>query len=186
MADRQEISCDCGAVELELEGRPFGVIECLCASCREAGARIESLPGAPPALGEWGASRFVLYRKDRVACRKGAEHVRAHRLTPDSPTRRLVATCCNSAMLLDFTKGHWASLYAPRWPDAGRPKAEMRIQTGSLPDPSVLPGDMPNYRGFGWRFPLRMLGAFAAMGFRSPDLPFGEQPLELPAEGAVR
>ena len=186
MADAGTVSCNCGAVQLETQGPPFGVVECLCESCRRAGALIESLPSAPPALGEHGASRFVLYRKDRIACRKGAEHLREHRLVPTSPTRRLVADCCNSVMLLDFTKGHWASLYAPRWPEAERPKAEMRIQAGSLPDPTVLPDDMPNYRGFGWRFALRMLWAFAAMGFRSPGLPFGGKPIEIPAEASAR
>src|SRR5262249_36208097 len=34
---------------------------------------------------------------------KGSEHLQ-FRLTPDSPTRRVVASCCNSAMLLEFTK----------------------------------------------------------------------------------
>jgi hypothetical protein len=163
---------------LEVQGKPFGVVECLCSDCRAAGAMIESLPGAPPALSEWGASRFVLYRKDRIACRHGGEQLRDHRLNPDSPTRRLVARCCNSAMLLDFTKGHWVSLYAPRWPEAERPRSEMRIQTGSLTDPTALPDDIPNHRGFGGLFVLRMLRAFAAMGFRNPGLALGGQPLE--------
>ncbi|MBO9499490.1 MAG: hypothetical protein J7496_00430 [Novosphingobium sp.] len=180
MAGSHTVGCACGALELELQGEPFGVVECLCGDCRTAGALIESLPGAPPALDERSASRFVLYRKDRVACRKGGEHLRDHRLTPASPTRRLVATCCNSAMLLDFTKGHWVSLYAPRWPEAERPRAEMRIQTASLPDPSALPGDIPNHRGFGLGFAFRMLRAFAAMGFRNPGLPLGGAPIEIP------
>lgn len=179
MAGAETVSCRCGAVELALEGKPFGVIECLCESCRTAGAMIESLPGAPPALGEFGASRFALYRKDRIVCPKGGEHLRDHRLTPSSPTRRLVAACCNSAMLLDFTKGHWVSLYATRWPEAERPKAEMRVQTGDLPDPSVLPDDIPNHRGYGVGFTWRMLRAFAAMGFKNPGLSLGGKPLEI-------
>ena len=162
MTGPNQVSCRCGAVELELEGAPFGVVECFCDSCRKAGALIEALPAAPPALGAWGASRFVLYRKDRIAFRQGAEYLREHRLTASTPTRRLVAACCNSAMLLDFTKGHWVSLYATRWDEARRPAADMRIQTGDLPDPSVLPDDVPNYRGLGLRFPLRLLRSFAA------------------------
>jgi hypothetical protein len=42
---------------------------------------------------------------------EGFPRVEEHRLKPDSPTRRVVATCCNSAMFLDVTKGHWLSMY---------------------------------------------------------------------------
>jgi hypothetical protein len=41
----------------------------------------------------------------------GQEHLEEHRLEPDSPTRRVIAKCCNSAMFVDFTKGHWVSMF---------------------------------------------------------------------------
>ncbi len=59
------------------------------------------------------------------------------------------------------------------------PRPEMRIQTGDLPDPSVLPDDVPNSRGLGWRFPLRLLRSFAAMGFRNSGLPVGTGSIEI-------
>ena len=52
--------------------------------------------------------------------RDGAEYLEEWRLKPNSPTRRVVATCCNSAMFLDFTKGHWLSMYRNRFPQARR------------------------------------------------------------------
>jgi len=43
-----------------------------------------------------GGTDYVLYRKDRVQCVTGQEYLEEHRLKPDSPTRRVIATCCNS------------------------------------------------------------------------------------------
>ena len=56
----------------------------------------------------------------------GQEYLEEHRLKPDSPTRRVIATCCNSGMFLDFTKGHWLTMYRNRFP-AGAPPLEMRV-----------------------------------------------------------
>jgi hypothetical protein len=109
-------SCRCGAVVLEVTGAPIVHAACYCASCQEAGRRIEQLPDAPPILDADGGTGFVLYRKDRVRCMQGGERLEAHRLKPKSPTRRMVAACCNSAMFLDFTKGHWLTLYHARMP----------------------------------------------------------------------
>ena len=50
-----------------------------------------------PVLNPDGGTDYVLYRKDRVQCVTGQEHLEEHRLKPDSPTRRVIATCCNSA-----------------------------------------------------------------------------------------
>ena len=33
----------------------------------------------------------------------GQQYLEEHRLKPESPTRRVIAKCCNSAMFLDFT-----------------------------------------------------------------------------------
>ena len=93
----------------------------------------------------------------------------AHRLKPESPTRRMVATCCNSAMALDFTKGHWLTVYRARL--AGPvPPLEMRVMTGERPEGVVLPDDVPNYAARSGKFMGKLLAAWAAMGFRSPKV----------------
>jgi hypothetical protein len=74
-----------------------------------------------------------------------------HRLTEDAPTRRVVATCCNSPMFLDFEPGYWVSLYRSTLPDQA-PAPEMRTYTV--------------------RFFLKLLVGWAAMGFRRPTLSF--------------
>ena len=121
-------SCRCGAVVLEVTGAPIVHAACYCASCQAAGRQLEQLPDAPPVLDADGGTDFVLYRKDRLRCVQGGERMDAHRLKPESPTRRMVATCCNSAMFLDFTKGHWLTLYRGRLPGPV-PPLEMRVMT---------------------------------------------------------
>ncbi len=162
-------SCRCGAVVLEVIGAPIVHTACYCASCQEAGRRIEQLPDAPPVLDADGGSDLVLYRKDRVRCLQGGERLEAHRLKPESPTRRMVATCCNSAMFLDFTKGHWLTVYRARLPD-DVPPLEMRVMTADRPEGVVLPHDAPNYAGHTGLFIWRLLTAWAVMGFRAPKV----------------
>ena len=123
--------------------------KCYCASCREAGDRFERLPAAPPLLDTDGGTAVVLYPKDRVRCVKGQEYLEEHRLTLASSTRRVIATCCNSAMFLDFTIGHWLSMYRNRF-TSDAPPPEMRAHSG--------------------RFMLKLLTSWAAMGFRRPKI----------------
>ena len=162
-------ACRCGAVELEVLGPPIVAAACYCESCQEAGQRIAALPGATPTLDADGGTDFILQRKDRVRCVKGGERLVEHRLKPESPTRRMVAGCCNSAMFLEFSKGHWLSLYRGRISD-GAPPLEMRVMTGDRREGVELPTDVPSYKTHSGRFMWRLLGAWAAMGFRVPKV----------------
>jgi hypothetical protein len=40
-----------------------------------------------------------------------AHRIEARRLKPESPTRRMVAGCCDTPMFLDFTKAHWLTIF---------------------------------------------------------------------------
>jgi hypothetical protein len=171
-------------VAFALSGEPILVAECMCSSCRAAGELLEGLPHAPPLLDAKRATLALMYRKDRLACTSGSEMLREFRLRPESPTRRIVAACCNSAMLLDFTKGHWIDVYAARWPGPERPAAEMRTMVGDLPDATALPDDVPNLRSHNLRFFVRLLRAWVAMRFRVPKLSFVHGELDLAAGSA--
>ncbi|MNT34101.1 hypothetical protein D3C72_1700590 [compost metagenome] len=46
----------------------------------------------------------------------------------------------------------------------------MRTMVGDLPDPSVLPADVPNLKQHSLRFYARLMKAWIAMGLRSPDI----------------
>ena len=166
--------CRCGKVKLEAVGRPILTASCYCASCQEAGSRFEHLASAPPVLNPDGGTDYVLYRKDRVQCVTGQEYLEEHRLKPDSPTRRVIATCCNSGMFLDFTKGHWLTMYRNRFP-AGAPPLEMRIMTQDRRDDVELADDLPNYDGHSGKFMLRLIAAWIAMGLRRPEITLGKK-----------
>jgi hypothetical protein len=125
----------------------------------------------------------VLYRKDRVRCVTGQAYLEEHRLKPDSPTRRVIATCCHSPMFLDFTRGHWLTMYRDRFP-ANAPPLEARLMTrdrrghaavaDNVPAEDLLADDLPNYPGHSGRFMLRLVAARIAMGLRRPEITLGK------------
>lgn len=166
------LTCTCGQVALSVEGEPIISAECLCADCQNAATFLQSLPAAPSVVDEHGATRFVLYRKDRVHCLRGQNVLREHRVTKGSPTRRVVATCCNTPMFLEFTNGHWLSLYGGLWPVAELPALEIRTMTRSRPAGVVLPDDVPNPSTHTVSFYFKLFRAWAAMRFRTPKIDF--------------
>jgi hypothetical protein len=144
--------CRCGLVELEARYAPIVTTVCHCSGCREAGRILEKLPEAAPILDKGDGTAFVLFRTDRVRCVRGQEHLREHRLKDSSPTRRVVAVCCNTFMFLDFTKGHWITVARDRF--EGRQAMS----------------DAPRQTRQGLGFILRLIAAWAAMGFRTPKI----------------
>lgn len=165
-------TCQCGRVKFEVIGPPIVTGACFCASCQEAGRRLEQLAPGPPVLDPDAGTVFSLYRKDRVQSLTGLEYLQEHRLRPESPTRRVVAKCCNSAMFLDFTQGHWLSMFRNRFP-AGAPPLQMRVMTKYRPAGVDLADDVPNCSGFSATFMLKLLAARIAMGLRTPDITWG-------------
>lgn len=164
------LSCTCGAVRVEVRGTPIITTECHCNSCREAGRRLGALPGAPEFVAANGGTPFALYRKDRAEIAQGREQLREFRLKPDSPTRRVVATCCNTPVFLEFQHGHWLSIYEAVWPTKTMPTIELRTMTSDLSDLSVLDDTVPAGKRQTWGFYGRLFAAWAAMGFRTPKL----------------
>ena len=160
-------SCKCGTVRLAITGAPILTAICYCTSCQAAGRQLEALAGVPSVLADDGGTPCALYRKDRVSCAQGGEHLKEFRLTPDSPTRRMAATCCNTPMFLDFTKGFWLSIYPGRL-SGEAPQPEMRVMTAERPQGVDLPDDIPNCAGQSGQFMWRLLRAWVAMGFRRP------------------
>src|SRR5260221_3493984 len=170
---RLSATCQCGNVRFAAGGPPILTGACYCKSCQEAGRRLEQLASAPPVLDPDSGTALILYRKDRVQCASGQEYLEEHRLKPDSPTRRVVAACCNSAMFLDFTKGHWLSMYRNRFP-TGTPPLEMRLMTKERRVGVELADDLPNYSGHSGKFMLKLIAAWIAMGLRRPEIALGK------------
>ncbi|MGQ2930438.1 MAG: GFA family protein [Sphingopyxis sp.] len=170
LPEKRTASCPCGAVTLELVGKPIVAATCYCHSCQQAGQAFDALPGAPGVLDADGGTPYLLVRKDRIAWISGTDQLDAHRLKADSPTRRFVARCCNTPIALEFTKGHWLSVYAGRIPAGERPPPAMRTMVQDRPDGIEFADDVPSYATHSGKFMWKLLSAWAAMGFRAPPI----------------
>ena len=167
MADDSRItlsaSCVCGQVALEATGDPIVTAVWYCDDCQEGARRIGALPNAAAILESDGGTAYLLFRKDRIRCAQGDALLKSYKLEQTSATNRVVATCCNSAMFVNFDKGpHWVSAYRARF-HSDLPPVEMRICTKFRPGDAELPGDAPNYPGYPLRLIARLLGSRAAM-----------------------
>lgn len=162
-------SCACSQVTLEAVGAPILSAVCYCHSCRSAARQFEQVPGAPSVLNGDGGVEYCLFRKDRVRIVLGGEHLRVHRLTAIAATRRVVAACCNTPMFLDFTSGHWLTLYRDRLP-VDAPPLEMGVMAKDRPAGHVRPSSLPTHPTHPASFMIKLLAAWAAMGFRRPPV----------------
>lgn len=76
-------------------------------------------------------------------------------------------------MFLDFTKGHWLSIYRNRIPE-GAPPLELLLMTNERRAGVTLANDVPTSGGVSGLFVLKMLGAWIAIGFRRPEVTLGK------------
>jgi hypothetical protein len=161
-------ACRCGQVVVEVAGPPIASTICCCESCRTAGRDFERASSAPVVVRADGGTEYCLYRKDRVRVAAGGAHLQERRLTPASPTRRVLATCCATPMFLDFTKGHWVSVYRERVP--GAPPPDMRVMAKAAPAGARVDDGVPTYPAFPGALAARLLAAWVRMGLRRPTL----------------
>ena len=158
---RVHASCKCGSVEFEAVGPAITSVVCYCDDCQEGSRQVEALHNARVREPD-GGTAYLLYRKDRLAGIRGDHLLQNLRLRATSPTKRVIASCCNSPMFLDFEKGHWLSIYRARF--AGNaPPPQMRIQTRFKPADTEIPNDVPAYSTFPFRFVVKLLFARIAM-----------------------
>jgi hypothetical protein len=156
-------SCACGRVELEAIGAPITSVVCYCDDCQEGSRQIEALPDAGPVQDTDGGTAYIVYRKDRVKCSRGAPLLKSYKIREKSATNRVVASCCNSAMFLNFDDGkHWVSMHRARFQGDLLP-LQMRICTKFKPENGDAPSDVPRYSGFPLKFLAKLLAARIAM-----------------------
>jgi hypothetical protein len=129
-------------------------VVCYCDSCQEGSRQIDALPNARPILGTDGGTAYVLYRKDRIQYSKGAELLKGYTIEENSTTSRVVASCCNSAMVMRFDDAkHWVPVYRARFQD-DVPPLQWRICTKFKPENAMIPTDVPSSTmypaGFMW------------------------------------
>jgi hypothetical protein len=156
------IRCQCGRVECRGKGPPMIAAACYCDDCQAAARAIEA-GGGPPVADADGGTALSLFRLDRFSHAKGAELLVPHRLREDSPTSRMVASCCNSAMYLAFADTRfWVSVMNNRIVGE-RPRIESRLAV-EFRDPTLpWPDEVPRYTGYPKRYLFRLLGQWIAM-----------------------
>jgi hypothetical protein len=156
-------TCSCGGVEFKAFGRPIVSSVCYCDDCQKGAGQIESLPNAGVVRDPDGGTAYILYRKDRVAYSKGVDLLKSYKLKETSVTNRVVATCCNSAVLMSFDRGpHWVSAYRARF-RGELPPLQMRICTKFKPNGVAVPKDVPSYRGYPLGLLVKLLASRVAM-----------------------
>ena len=158
-------ACRCGNVKIQAVGEPIMHNICYCKDCQTGGSQIEALPGATRVMDPDGGTDFLDYRKDRVNYRDVEPLLRAYKIKDSSPTIRAVTNCCNTAMFLNFEKGHWLSIYRHRF-QGDVPPLQMRVCAKSKRSDVELPDDVPIHADHSLGFFARMIGAWIPMLLR--------------------
>lgn len=156
------VRCACGEVEIQLVGKPILTTICHCDDCQRASAELELFPNAPKVLDKANGTAYVMYRRDRVNCIKGDSILLDHRIEGEQLTKRVIASCCNSPMYLDFEEGHWLSLFRDRF-GAFAPRVQMRTQTKYVKDSLVIPKDVPQFQAYSLGFVFGLISSKIAM-----------------------
>jgi hypothetical protein len=154
-AGMRTIRCSCGSVEIEAFGSPITSVVCYCDTCQKGSGQIEALTNALPILGPDGGTAYILFRKDRIKYSKGVELLKGYKIDEKSTTSRVVATCCNSAMLMRFDDAkHWVPVYRARI-QGDTPPLQWRICTKFKSANALVPTDVPSSAmypaGFMWK-----------------------------------
>jgi hypothetical protein len=157
-----KLSCMCGQVAVEAIGSPIASVVCYCDDCQQGARQIQSLPNAVSIEDSNGGTAYLAYRKDRITYLKGTSLLKNYKIREGSTTNRVIASCCNSPMLLSFDDGkHWVDLYRTRCEGDVLP-VQMRICTKFKPDGSTLPTDVPQYSRYPISFLMKLV--FAKLG----------------------
>jgi hypothetical protein len=68
--------CRCGGVEIGGWSNPLVVAACYCDDCQAASERLAASANGAPAARADGGTEFMVFRRDRIACVRGAENFR--------------------------------------------------------------------------------------------------------------
>src|SRR5580692_8078026 len=156
-------SCACGRVRCQAMGAPIVSLVCYCEDCQDGARKIEALPNAASFRDADGGTPLLTYRDDRFKCSSGEELLVGYKIKQNAPTRRMVASCCNSAMFLKYAPGFWVSGYRARFRGDDLPPIEMRDQIEHRRADTALPSDAPCYRGFPTRLFAKIISARISM-----------------------
>ena len=107
----------------------------------------------------------MLFRRDRIACTRGADRLRAMRLTDASKTRRMIAGCCATPMYLAFDdRRPWVSAFRASF-GAAAPPVEMRICTRFRRSAAAVEDGLRSHPGYPLGMFVRILAVWPMMLF---------------------
>ena len=157
--ESRSFECACGRTAHEGRGQPIATVACYCKDCQAAGHAIAARPNGRGGVAVDGGMVSSLFRIDRVACVRGAEHLVDHKLRPASHTIRVVAACCNSNVLTRFDNG--TPIIALRaFTDVGHVlPPDVCVYTKHAPDPKQIRHAAPRYAGLAPKLVVRVLRA---------------------------
>ena len=158
--------CSCGSVELEAIGAPIASVVCYCDDCQEGSRQPEALPNAGPVQDADSGTAYILYRTDRIKYARGAQLLQGHKINEKSKTSRVVATCCNSAMVVKFDDSrHWVTMYRARF-QGDIPPLQWRISTKFKSGNVKIPNDVPSFATYPLGFVAKLATSRIAMLLR--------------------
>jgi hypothetical protein len=145
MSKTFEAQCTCGRVRFEAKGEPIAPIACYCDDCQAVAKQIDAMPAGKSGVRADGGTVSTLFRKDRVRCTSGSELLVDHKLRPNSPATRVLASCCNSNMLTKFD--NWLPMVALRTygPSANSVVPAFCINTRWAPDVASIQHAAPRH-----------------------------------------
>ena len=178
--DGLSASCRCGKVKITTMGSPIAAPVCYCIDCQNGARLLDSLPGACRIADDDGGTACLLYAKDRLKCSSGAALLRSYKLNADAATSRIVASCCNTPMLMAFDdRRHWVAAYRARF-RGNLPAIQMRICTKSKAPGTPIPVDAPSYPGYPVTLITKLMAAWIPMLFRPSSAKWSVAAGELP------
>ena len=160
--------CRCGAVEIGAWSNPLVVAACYCDDCQAASGRLAASANGAPVASADGGTEFMVFRRDRIACTRGAENLQSMKLTAATKTWRMIARCCETPMYIAFDDKRPRVSALRAGFGAGAPAVEMRICT-RFRRPENKPEDgLPEHPGYPAAMILRILAAWPGMLFGRP------------------
>jgi hypothetical protein len=160
--------CQCGAVEVSAWAEPIVVSACYCDDCQAAAERLAASANSALAASADGGTEFMLFRRDRIACTRGADRLEAMRLTDATKTRRMIAGCCATPMYITFDdKRPWVSAFRASF-GADAPPVKMRICTRFRRSEEKAEDGLPSHPGYPPAMIVRLLAAWPLMLFSRP------------------
>ena len=160
--------CRCDAVEIGAWSNPLVVAACYCDDCQAASGRLAASANGAPVASADGGTEFVVFRRDRIACTRGAENLKVMRLRDATKTRRMVAGCCATPMYVSFDdKRPWVSAFRASF-GADAPPVQMRICTRFRRTEDKAKDDLPEHKGYPAAMILRVLAVMPRMLFSRP------------------